>query len=105
MTTSKPSASILKILRAISAGVSWRCSADTIERALAGGWIVRNADFSGLPYSLTRAGEGAISVPSNRDLEERFDRAVALNRRQVRENHEANLIKMPRSSGYKIPLS
>lgn len=36
-------------------------------------------------------------------LTDRFERAAAFNRRRARERHEANLVRMPRSSGYKVP--
>ena len=50
------------------------------------------------------AHRGAILAHNRaRDAEERFERAVRINRSLVRERAEANLIKMPRSTGFRTP--
>lgn len=50
------------------------------------------------------AHRGAILAHNRaRDAEERFERAVRINRDLVRERAEANLIKMPRSTRFRTP--
>lgn len=104
-TTIKPTAPIRRILAAIAGGSSWRASAETVERALVEGWMVRNEDFAAAgPYSLTRKGALAVGAALPDGVrEEMFERASALLRQARAEEHESRLIQMPRASRYMTP--
>ena len=104
MQTAKPTAPVRRVLTAIAAGSSWRASAETVERALSEGWMVRNEDFAASgPYSLTRRGALAVGAIPEEGREETFERATALLRHLRAEDHESRLIQMPRASGYMTP--
>ena len=104
-TKTKPTASVRRVLSAIASGSPWRASAETIERALGEGWMVRNEDFAPAgPYSLTSKGALAVGgVLPDGVREEIFQRSSALLRQVRAEEHESRLIQMPRSSRYMTP--
>lgn len=102
---STATAPVRRILTALATGASWRASAETVERALAEGWMVRNADFASAgPYSLTRKGALAVGAPLPEGVrEDIFERANALLSQRRAEDHEHRLLQMPRASGYMTP--
>lgn len=93
-TATKPAkitAPMRRVLAAIAEGRPWNASHGTVQAIIDGG--LASYDENGV-WSIT---------DRKAEREENFERAVAANRKVLREHHEHNLIQMPRASGYKVP--